>query len=389
MTTKTDAINIETKRRMQIMLIGVTVVFGIIFLYKIITGMIFNFLMNHRSHIVTVSTIKVSTTPWQPQITAVGSTRAVFKGVNVTTELAGMVRDIYFTPGQFVKQGTLLVQLNDATEQGQLAALKASAALALITFKRDTAQFAVSAVSKQTLDNDEGNLKNLNGQVVASAATAAKKAIRAPFSGQLGVAYVNYGQYLNPGDKVASLQQLDPIWVDFTVPQEQAPELSLNLPVQIKVDGIKEKTYNGRITAIDPAVDQNTRNVTVEATILNSNLQLRPGMFTRVVVNTGKPVTYLTIPQAAISYNPYGDIVYIVKHTHRHFRKDILTVEQSFVITGETRGDQITILKGLKINDEIVTAGQLKLKNNTQVEINNSIVPSDSPNPIIANGNGG
>lgn len=376
----TEAHKLESKRRMKIMLMASGLLFGGIILFKIVSMLIMTFIMKNHEEIAAVSTTKVAYAPWQPQLKAVGSTRAIFKGVNVTTELAGMVREIYFTPGQIVKKGDLLVQLNADTEQGTLAALKAQQKLAEITYHRDKAQFAISAVSKQALDNDEYNLKNLTGQVASQEATVQKKAIRAPFSGKLGIATVNYGQFLNPGDKIVSLQQLDPIWVDFTVPQENLPQLSQGMPATVKIDGLPQSIFQGKISAIDPVTDPNTRNVTLEATIPNPALTLLPGMFGRVTIDTGKPSNYLTLPQTAISYNPYGDIVYIVHH-HKKFWHEEDSVEQAFIETGDARGDQIIVTKGLKVGDEVVTSGQLKLKNGSRVKINNTISISNSITP--------
>ncbi|HLB57615.1 MAG TPA: efflux RND transporter periplasmic adaptor subunit, partial [Gammaproteobacteria bacterium] len=203
--------NDQMKKRMKIMLLCVGILFGSIFLYKIVMGLVFSYFVGkNRSPIVTVSTTVVSYAMWQPELYASGSTRAI-QGVNVTTQLGGMVEKIYFTPGATVKQGDLLVQLNANSDIGQLQALQASEELAKITYKRDKLQYAAKAISKETLDTDAANVKNFQGQVDAQAATVAKKTILAPFSGRLGVSEINEGQYLNPGDAVVTLQQLDPI----------------------------------------------------------------------------------------------------------------------------------------------------------------------------------
>lgn len=267
------------KKQMIIMLIGVSLLFGLIFGWKAFNGyMMKKYLTQAQAPAVTVSAMKIETSLWQPTLKAVGNLRAVL-GVNVTTELAGMVQKIYFTPGTAVQKGTVLVQLNAGTELGLLHSLQAQVELAKITYKRDKAQYMVHAVSKQTVDTDEWNLRNLQAQVEEQAATVAKKTIRAPFSGQLGVRNVNPGQYLNVGDTVVSLQALDFIYADFYLPQQVLAQLKLGQTVNIVTDTFPNQVFEGKITTIQPIVDSSTRNVEVEATIPNPDLKLKPGMF--------------------------------------------------------------------------------------------------------------
>jgi membrane fusion protein (multidrug efflux system) len=373
------------KKRMVIMLMIVGLLFGLIFGWKVVKFMMIKrYLATMKSPAVTVSTMIVDYSAWQQKIKSIGSIRAIV-GVNVTTELAGMVQKIYFKPGSDVTVGEALVQLNANSEKGQLESLKAQVELAKITYQRDRAQFAAHAVSKQTVDTDQWTLKNLEGQVMQQTATVDKKTIRAPFSGRLGISNINPGQYLNVGDNVTTLQTLDPIYVDFYLPQQALSQLKLNQQVHVTVDTYPNESFIGKITTIEPAVDIATRNVLVEATIVNSKKQLTPGMFTTVNVDVGNPTPYLTVPQSAISFNPYGDIVYIVKKSNERDSQGepLLTVMQVFVTLGDTRGDQITVLKGLKAGDLIVTSGQLKLKNGSVVVINNTIQPSDQSDPHI------
>ena len=198
-----------------------------------------------------------------------------------------MVKYIYFTPGAAVQQGTVLVQLNADSDVAQLLALQATAELARITYERDKAQYAFKAVSKQTVDADIQNLKNAQAQVAQQAATVAKKTIRAPFTGRLGISAVNPGQYLNPGDKIVTLQTLDPIYVDFYLPQQALAQLQMGQAVAVTTDTFPHQIFNGKITTIDPAVDTSTRNVEVEATLSNPKYQLTPGMFAAAEVDTG------------------------------------------------------------------------------------------------------
>lgn len=372
------------KKPMFIMLIIVGTIFGLIFSYQAFKSyMIKKALSGNFIPTSTVSTMKVQSLPWQPKIKASGSLRAV-RGVDVTTQLAGMVSQILFTPGTSVKQGTLLVKLNDDVEVAQLQSLEASLTLARITYDRNKGLLAANAASQQTLDNNTGNLKSLMAQVAEQKAVVAKKNIRAPFSGRLGICYINPGQYLNPGDKIVSLQTMDPIYVDFFVPQQHLVQLKQGQTVTLTSDTFPGITFTGKITTIDPKVDPATRNIAVEATICNPKHALFPGMFAAVEVGTGKPVRYLTVPQTAISFNPYGEIVYIVKEKGKDKNgKPNLIATQSFVTVGESRGDQITVLKGLKEGDIVVTSGQLKLKNGSPVSINNSIKVGNNPAPKI------
>ncbi|STY30798.1 hemolysin D [Legionella wadsworthii] len=373
------------KKQMIIMLIVVGILFTLIFGWKAFGNYMRNqFFMSMKSPVVTVSTMKVEPSLWQPTLKAVGTLRATL-GVNVTTELAGMVQSIYFKPGTAVKKGTVLVQLNAAAELGLLHSLQAQVELAKITYNRDKAQYAVHAVSKQTVDIDEWNLRNLEAQVAQQAATVEKKTLRAPFSGQLGINNIYPGQYLNVGDAVTTLQALDPIWVDFYLPQQDLDKLELGQKVKVITDVFPDKIFEGKITTIQPIVDNATRNVTVEATLPNPNFKLKPGIFTRVEVAAGKKQNYLTLPQSAISFNPYGDIVYLVEESKEKDKqnKPVLVVRQVFVTVGDTRGDQIAVLKGLKAGDIVVTSGQLKLKNGSRIVINNKIQPGNEASPKI------
>lgn len=371
------------KKQMIIMLSLVALLFGLIFGWKAFKAvMTKRYIATMQAPAVTVSTMKVEYSLWQPKLKAVASLRARV-GVNVTTELAGMVQKIHFTPGTEVDKGTLLVQLNADSEIGLLRSLEAQVELAKITYKRDQEQFKAHAVSKQTVDTDEWNLKNLQAQVEQQAATVAKKTIRAPFSGHLGINNVNPGQYLNVGDTVTTLQALNPIYADFYLPQQTLAQLKMGQAVSVVTDTFPDKSFSGKITTIQPAVDAGTRNVQVEATVPNPKAELKPGMFATVEVETQEPQMYMTLPQSALSFNPYGDLVYIVKDSGKKDANNqpVLIAQQVFVTVGDTRGDQIAILKGLEKNDIVVTSGQLKLKNGSVVTINNSIQPSNNPDP--------
>jgi membrane fusion protein (multidrug efflux system) len=369
---------------MSIMLIAVGLLFACIFGFQLFKKMMISRAMrNNTAPVVTVSAMPVHYEWWQPSLLTYGSLRAI-KGVNVTTELAGLVRTIYFKPGSEVKAGDVLVQLNADSDVALLHALQAQEKLAEIVYHRDTAQFAIKAVSKATLDSDLQNLKNLQAQVEQQAATVAKKTLVAPFSGRLGISAVNPGQFLNAGDQVVTLQALDPLYADFYVPQQNLVQLQIGSTVKIRIDTYPDKVFTGAISTINPVVDVKTRNVEVEATITNPHFELYPGMFVSAEVETGAQKRYLTLPQTAISFNPYGEIAYIVQQKGKDKKgKPIRSVLQTFVTTGDKRGDQITVLEGLKEGDIVVTSGQLKLKNGSLVVINNTVVPQNKAVPMV------
>jgi membrane fusion protein (multidrug efflux system) len=352
----------------------------------------------------TVSATEVKALDWQPQLAAVGSITAV-RGVDVTTEIAGLVRSIEFKSGQEVKAGAVLVQLNADSDVAQLHSLQAAADLSATVVKRDQAQLEVQAIAQAQVDADMADLKSRRALVAQQEATIAKKTIRAPFSGKLGITTVNPGQYVNPGDKIVTLQTIDPIYVDFYLPQKQIGGLVIGQVVNVVTDGFPGVSFPGRITAISPKVDPTTRNVQVEATLANPKRQLLPGMFANANVEVGEKKRYLTLPQTAITYNPYGSTVFIIRPKSEIDAEaksasapssgparaaapasaasagDTLAVQQVFVTTGETRGDQVAIVQGLLEGQKVVTSGQVKLKNGTPVVIDNSVQPANSANP--------
>lgn len=358
------------------MLVLLTIFFGLIFLYKAIMGYFLAQYMEQASQqVVTVSSMTAEYQSWQPTLKSSGSLRAIL-GVDVTTEVAGLVRSIYFKPGAEVSKGDLLLELNSDSEKAQLESLQAILALAEITYARDYKLYTELAVSKSTVDSDLANMRSDEAQVEQQKAVIAKKIIQAPFSGRLGISYVNPGQYLNPGDKIVTLQSLNPIYVDFYVPQQSLSMIEVGRSIELAIDTYPGKKFIGKITTINPIVDSKTRNVQVEATIENPDNLLYPGMFGNITVSVGKSVEYLTLPQTAITYNPYGDTVYIINKEKKKVKgQSALTVQQTFVEVGPTRDNQIAIISGIKPGDNVVTSGQMKLKNGAAVVINNQIAP--------------
>jgi membrane fusion protein, multidrug efflux system len=324
----------------------------------------------------TVTTTVVRYSDWQPQISAVGSVRAV-RGVDITTEVTGLVRNVDFRSGDDAKRGQILVHLNADADIATLHSLEAAADLADTVYARDKMQFEAQAISQAQLDADAADLKNKRAQAAAQAALVEKKTLRAPFDGRLGITTVNPGQYLNTGDKVVTLQELDPVYVDFRLPQEQLGQVHPGLEVGVSLDAFPGESFPGKINAVDPLVDSASRNFQAEATVANPARKVLPGMFVRVVVLSGAQQHFLTLPQTSITFNPYGSTVFLVQKDDKGKR----TAQQTFVTTGAARGDQIAVLTGIKEGDEVVTTGQLKLKNGTPLDISTLAQPSDAANP--------
>jgi membrane fusion protein, multidrug efflux system len=240
-------------------------------------------------------------------------------------------------------------------------------------------QYEAQAISKAQLDADAADLKAKRAQVASQAALVAKKSLRAPFAGRLGITTVNPGQYLNTGDKVVTLQAIDPIYADFKLPQQQLARISTGQTVTLTIDAFPGVSFVGKINAIDPRVDSSTRNFQAEATVGNADRRLLPGMFARVAVAAGGVQRYLTLPQTAITYNPYGTTIFIAQK--KAGTPETLVGQQVFVTLGPTRGDQVAVLKGVKDGDIVVTSGQLKLINGTPLKVDNQTLPRDDPNP--------
>ena len=369
-------------KRMLIMLVLVGVVLGSVFGFKtFVDGKVKQFMAGMGNQPQTVSTTKASLSDWQPQLEAVGSLRAL-SGADLSLEVAGVVEVIDFQSGEDVEKGKLLLRLRDEDETSKLKSLEAVAELSQINYDRDLKQLAAKAVAQAIVDNDAANLRNNRALVEQQKAIVDKKALRAPFSGHLGVRQVDLGQYLAPGTVIVTLQALDPIYVDFLLPQQSLDKIKVGQPTKLKVDTYPDKIFSGKITAINPKVEASSRNVQVRATLANPEHKLLPGMFATVDIDVGSVQRLVTLPQTAISYNPYGNLVYVVDDKGKGpDGKPMLVARQTFVTTGATRGDQVSVLKGIKEGDTIVTGGQMKLRNGVPLAINNTVLPKDDPNP--------
>ena len=333
----------------------------------------------------TVATATATNTEWQAQSQAVGSLLAA-KGADLAPQASGVVDRISFESGNDVKKGDVLLRLRPNDDPAKLAQLQAAAVLADLTLKRDREQLAAQAISQATVDTDVSNLKSANAQVAAQQALMEEKIVRAPFAGRLGIRQIDEGQYLTAGTTVVTLQALDPIYVDFYVPQQMLAALKKGETVTASVDAYPGAKFAGTISAINSKVDSASRNVQVRASLPNADRRLVPGMYATVEINNGAARSLVTVPQTAISNNPYGDVVYVVeKGGNDDQGHPKLTVQQHFVKLGPTRGDQVAIESGVSAGDVVVTQGQMKLRNGAPVTINNSTTPSNDPAPTPPN----
>ncbi|MFL9944546.1 efflux RND transporter periplasmic adaptor subunit [Paraburkholderia agricolaris] len=370
-------------KRMVIMLICVGLLLAaLVGFNQFRSYMIGKFMASNAAPPSTVSAIVAGYQSWQPQLAAVGSLRAV-RGVDVTTEVAGLVREVAFSSGQEAKTGQVLVRLNADSDVALLQSLQAAAELAQTVYTRDKAQYDIKAIARAQLDADAADLKGKKAQVAQQAALVDKKTIRAPFAGRLGITTINPGQYLNPGDAIVTLQAIDPIYADFYLPQQQLGQLAIGQTIVVDTNAYSGQTFTGKIQSMNPRVDSATRNIQIEATVDNRDRKLLPGMYANVKIDAGTAQRYLTLPQTAITYNPYGATVFIVKQGAQPNAqgKALPVAQQVFVTPGPTRGDQVAILKGVEAGMQVVTSGQLKLKNGSPLIINNSVQPADNPNP--------
>jgi membrane fusion protein (multidrug efflux system) len=380
----------RTTRRMLIMIVSVIVLIALLAFGKFLQiRTLIASQPKPQPQVVTAMTTE--TQPWQPQLKAVGAISAV-RGVDLGNEIAGLVRRVNFKSGQDVKAGDVLLELNAESDRAQLQSLQVAVELATTVLARDRQQFAAQAVSQAQIDADEADLRAKRANLAQQAALVEKKTIRAPFSGRLGIAAMNPGQFLTAGQTIVTLQSLDPVYADFTLPQRQLAAVHLGQRVSVTSDAYPGQTFVGKVTAISPKVDPATRNVQVQATVANPQRQLLPGMFADVNVDAGGPQPTLTLPSTAVAYNPYGSTVFVVESAASAASGAATgapvgaasapaKVKQVFVTTGATRGDQVAVIKGLEPGQQVVTSGQIKLKNGTEVVIDNRVKPSNDAQP--------
>ncbi len=322
-----------------------------------------------------VNTAVVHKESWQSLLTSVGSLEAV-QGVMVTAELTGKVVKIAFEPGAMVQPGDLLVQQDISSEKAQLRGAEAALGLAKVNLERLSKLLTGGAISQSQYDDAAAKFKEAVAQVDGIRAIIEKKSIRAPFAGRLGIRLVNLGQTLNEGDEIVSLQSLDPIFVNFLLPQQQLPQIHLGLGVQVTTDALPGQIIEGEITAINPQVDSSTRSIKVQATVANLQERLRPGMFVKVAVVLPVPDKVLAIPATAVLYAPYGDSVFVVEEKRSENNGQTgKIVRQQFVRLGEKRGDFVSVVSGLNEGETVVSTGVFKLRNGQTVAMDNSLAP--------------
>ncbi len=334
--------------------------------------------------VVTTATAKNDS--WESFLTAVGSLEAV-QGVAVTAELKGKVVRIAFEPGTMVETGDLLIEQDTSVESAQLRAAEAEVALAKINFKRSKELVAAKTISQSDFDNADAKFKQAVAQADNIRAIIGKKTIRAPFAGRLGIRQVNLGQTLNEGDEIVSLQSLDPIYVNFLLPQQRLAQVYPGLAIRLTTDAFPGQVVSGKITTINPQVDAATRNIRIQATVANPSELLRPGMYVNVSVVLPDQIEVLTIPATSVLYAPYGDSVFVVEKKKNNANEPSgLVLNQKFVRLGKKRGDYISVVSGLKQGETVVSTGVFKLRNGQAVVIDNTLSPDfkQMPKPADA-----
>ncbi len=324
----------------------------------------------------TISTTPVQLQSWESTLSAVASLEAV-QGVTVAAEQLGKVVKISFTPGDMVQKGALLAQLDTSAEEAQLRALESSRNLARTNLRRLAELADKGLISRAEYDNADAGFKQAEAQTENIKAVIDKKNIRAPFSGRLGVRQINLGQILKEGQEIVSLQTLDPVFVNFMLPQQELSKIATGMTVRVNGDGTHEKELSATITTIDPKVDARTRNIRVQATVANKEELLRPGMFVNAAVVLPEQAKVFTIPGTAVLYAPYSDSVFVVEEKKdEKSGKDIQKLRQQFVRLGEKRGDFVAVLSGLKEGETVASTGVFKLRNGQAVVIDNSQTPA-------------
>lgn len=386
----------STARRMVVMLLLAGLFLGGLFGIKAMMAAGMNqFFDNMPMPAVSITAAEVERRLWPQTLDAVGTLVAV-NGTDVTTEAPGVVSAIRFESGQRVRKGEVLVQLDASAETASLRALEAALKLAQAQRDRYRELFTTrQAVARADLDERESEAERLQAEVNAQRALIARKTIRAPFDGVLGIRKVNPGQFVNPGDAIVSLQSLDPIYVNFSLPEQEIGRVAVGQAVTASVDALEGRAFTGTITAIEARVDAGTRNFLVQATLENPEELLRPGTFARVRSEIGEPLQVLVVPQTAVSFNPYGNSVFVIAEVDRQpgetdmegkplvGRK--LVARQRFIRTGATRGDLVAVIEGLSAGERVATSGLLKLRNDAEVTVDNTVQPAAEEQPVPPN----
>jgi membrane fusion protein (multidrug efflux system) len=327
-----------------------------------------------------VTSIVAQREHWPATMTVIGTMEAV-QGVTVSADLPGTVARINFDSGKPVRAGDVLVELDTRQERAQLASLEAQRDLAKINFGRTQKLVDEGVISRQDFDAATAQQRATEANVAEIRATIDRKTIRAPFSGSLGIRQVNLGQYLSAGQAIVPLQSLNPIYVNFGVPQQTAPQVRVGRTLRVAKEDLPSLAFPGRVTAIDSVVNEATRNVQIQATLSNPEGKLRPGMFVQVELALGAARSVIALPASAINYAPYGDSVFVITDLKDPSGKTYRGVRQQIVKIEGSRGDQVAIISGINPGDEVVTSGVFKLRNGAAVQVNNKVQPGNNPAP--------
>ena len=331
-----------------------------------------------------VTTVVTKRETWPSTLNVIGTAEAI-QGVTVSADLPGTVEKINFESGKAVRAGDVLVELDTRQERAQLAAAEAQRDLAQINYKRTQELVKQGVIAQTEYDNTTAQQKATEAQVGEIRATIERKTVRAPFSGILGIRLINLGQYLAAGQAIVPLQSLNPIYVNFGVPQQTTGQVGvIGRKIRVTSDNLAGVEFAGRVTAIDSVVNESTRNVQVQATLPNPDGKLRPGMFVQVEAGLGSSQQVIPLPASAINYSPYGDSVFVVtdmKDPKDPAAKPYRGVRQQFIKVEGSRGDQVAIISGINPGDEVVTSGVFKLRNGAAVQVNNKIQPPNNPKP--------
>ncbi len=330
----------------------------------------------------TVSTTAAVLSDWQLTLTAIGTFRAV-NGADLSLQQSGIVDSIHFESGKDVAAGDVLLDLRKEDDVAKLQSLQATADGSAITLRRDQGQLKINAVSQATVDNDLVNQRNALALVAQQQALVDQKTLKAPFTGRLGVRQVDVGQYLTAGTTIVTLQALDRLYADFTLPQQAVDQVKVGQEVNARIDAFPGRTFKGVVQAFNSKVDQTSRNVQVRANFDNTDRKLLPGMFARIDVNVGHATSYVTLPQTAVVYNTYGNSVFLAVKSDVQ-GKEGLVARQTFIKTGATRGDQVAVISGIEQGATVITAGQIKLRNGTLLKVDNSVPVANDPQPAPA-----
>lgn len=354
-------------KRLILVLLLLTAMFGGIFGWKYFSGQKMAAMMAKPPPPATIASAEVELETWQPYLYAVGSVEAT-QGVSVTTEVPGQVRKIVAESGQHVEVGDVILQLDDSVDQAELDGLIAQHTLGKLQFERARKLLKDRSVSRSEYDQSRAQMDSAAATVTSKRALIGKKAIRAPFSGQLGIVEVNLGEYLSPGANIVPLQALDPVFVDYTLPERHFARVKVGQPVKVEVQAYPGRTFEGAISAINPGIESGTRSLRLRATLDNPDHLLRHGMFTEVRTVLPARDGILTLPRTAITYNPYGESVFLIQD-----KDGAQIVQRRPVKTGEVRAGRVEIVEGLQVGQQVVSAGQNKLRNGQAVSIDNSI----------------